>query len=137
MTARSTPPKATPAGRKLLKHYLKVQQFEGDLAGEMEISRNKGFTSLPIGINADSLALWFLEVMSPFLMEERVLLDIQVNDQEQTHQLLKDGDVIGCISTKDQPMQACRIQYIGQMNYRLVASPQFAERWFPTGLTSV
>jgi LysR family transcriptional regulator (chromosome initiation inhibitor) len=53
---------------------------------------------------------------------------------EQTHQLLKDGEVMGCISTIAQPMQGCRIEYIGRMNYRMMAAPEFATRWFPDGL---
>ena len=135
LLARTTPPKATAAGQKLLKHYLQVKRLEDDLIGEIDGSADKGFTSISLGINADSLAFWFLEAVHPFLLEERVLLDIRVNDQEQTHQLLKDGDVMGCISTKEEPMQGCRIEYLGSENYRLMAAPKFADQWFPDGLT--
>lgn len=102
--------------------------------GEMDEPGNKGFTSMAVGINADSLAFWLLEAIHPFLLEKKVLLDIRVNDQEQTHRLLKDGEVIGCISTQEQPMQGCRIEYIGRMNYRMMAAPEFAVQWFPNGL---
>jgi LysR family transcriptional regulator, chromosome initiation inhibitor len=135
LLARTTPPQVTPVGRKLLKHYLQVKQLEDDLVGEMSEPSNKGFVSITLGINADSLALWFLEAIHPFLVKERVLLDIRVDDQEQTHRMLKDGEVMGCISTQEQPMQGCRIEYIGCMNYRLMATPEFAARWFPDGLT--
>ncbi len=135
LIARTTPPQATSAGRKLLKHYLQVKRLEDDLMGEMGEPGNKGFTSIAVGINADSLAFWLLEAIHPFLLEERVLLDIRVNDQEQTHQLLKDGEVMGCISTQEQPMQGCRIEYIGRMNYHMTAAPEFAAQWFPNGLT--
>ena len=64
-----------------------------------------------------------------------MLLDIRVDDQEQTHRLLKDGEVMGCISTQEQPMQGCRIEYIGRMNYHMMATPEFADQWFPNGLT--
>ncbi len=134
LIARTTPPQATPAGQKLLRHYLQVKRLEDDLIGEMDELGNKGFTSIALGINADSLAFWLLEAIYPFLLEERVLLDIRVNDQEQTHRLLKDGEVMGCISTQEQPMQGCRIEYIGRMNYRMMATPEFAARWFPNGL---
>ncbi len=135
LIARTTPPQATSAGQKLLKHYLRVKRLEDDLMREMEESGNKGFTSMAVGINADSLAFWLLEAIHSFLREERVLLDIRVNDQEQTHRMLKDGEVIGCISTQEHPMQGCRIEYIGRMKYRLMASPEFAAKWFPNGLT--
>jgi LysR family transcriptional regulator (chromosome initiation inhibitor) len=64
-----------------------------------------------------------------------VLLDIRVDDQEPTHPMLKDGEVMGCISIQDQPIQGCQIEYIGRMNYRLMATPEFAAKWFPNGLT--
>ena len=134
LIARTTPPQATSAGQKLIKHYLQVKLLEDDLIGEIDEVGNKGFTSIAVGINADSLAFWLLKAIHPFLLEERVLLDIRVNDQEQTHQLLKDGEVMGCISTIEQPMQGCRIEYIGRMNYRMMAAPEFAARWFPNGL---
>ena len=43
---------------------------------------------------------------------------------------------MGCISTQAQPMQGCRIEYLGRMNYRMMATPDFAARWVPHGLTS-
>jgi LysR family transcriptional regulator, chromosome initiation inhibitor len=135
LITRTTPPQTTAAGQKLLKHYLQVKRLEDDLEEEINGSANKGFTSIAAGINADSLALWFVEAIQPFLLKERVLLDIRVNDQEQTHQLLKDGEVMACISTQEQPMQGCRAEYLGRMNYRIMATPEFASKWFPGGIT--
>lgn len=134
LIARTTPPRTTSAGRKLLKHYLQVKRLEDDLMGEIGDPGNKGFASIAVGINADSLAFWLLGALKSFLLEERVLLDIRVDDQEQTHRLLKDGEVMGCISTQEQPMQGCRIEYIGCMNYHMMAAPGFAAQWFPNGL---
>ncbi len=135
LITRTTPPQTTAAGQKLLKHYLQVKRLEDDLEGEINGSANKGFTSLAAGINADSLAFWFVEAIQPLLLKERVLLDIRVNDQEQTHRLLKDGEVMACISTQEQPMQGCRAEYLGRMNYKMMATPEFASKWFPSGIT--
>ena len=49
--------------------------------------------------------------------------------------MLKNGDVVGCISTRDNPLQGCRIDYLGWMNYHMLAAPDFAEKWFPNGLS--
>jgi len=62
------------------------------------------------------------------------VLEFRAADQEQTHKLMKDGDVIGCISVKDQAMQGCRVDYLGWMEYRLVATKQFADDWLPEGI---
>jgi LysR family transcriptional regulator (chromosome initiation inhibitor) len=119
----------------MLKHYLRVKRLEDDLLGEVEDKAGRDFTSLAVGINADSLATWFLDAIRRFLVEEKVLLDIRVDDQEQTHRLLRDGEVVGCISTQERPMQGCRMAYLGRMRYRLLATPGFAAGWFPRGLT--
>lgn len=135
LIARTTPPQATSAGLKLLKHYVQVKRLEDELLGEVGDPADKGFASLTVGINADSLAFWVIEAIQALLVEESVVLDIRVDDQEQTHQLLKDGEVIGCISTQEQPMQGCQIEYLGCMKYNLCASPAFTERWFPNGFS--
>jgi len=136
LIARTTPPKATFAGQKLIKHYLQVKRLEDDLSRQINDSGTREFSSLTIGINADSLALWFIEAVHPFLIREKVLLDLRVNDQEQTHKLFKNGEVMGCISTLEQPMQGSKIEYIGRMHYHMTATPQFAARWFPKGLNA-
>ncbi len=135
LIARTTPPTTTLAGRKLLKHYLKVKQLEDDLTGELAQSPDNNFTTIAIGLNADSLATWFLDAIRPFPIRKRILLDIRVDDQDQTHRLLKDGDVMGCISTQERPIQGCRIEFLGQMTYHMFAAPGFAKQWFPYGLT--
>ena len=95
---------------------------------------DKGYKSLAVALNADSLATWFFDAVYAFVSREGILLDIRVDDQEQTLRQLKDGDVVGCISTKNQPLQGCRIDYLGRMNYQMLAAPDFAEEYFPTGL---
>lgn len=135
LVARTSPPRLTSAGQNLLKHYLQVKRLEDDLLKEMALQDGTRYTSIAVALNADSLATWFLDAIQSFVVEDGVLLDIRVDDQEQTLQLLKTGDVIGCISSKDQPLQGCRIDYLGQMNYHMYATPEFAEKWFPSGLT--
>jgi len=104
LLARTTPPRLTAAGRNLLKHYLQVKRLEEDLFNELEKNVDRGYTSIAVGLNADSLATWFLEAIESFVLNEGILLDIRVDDQEQTHRLLKNGDVVGCISTRDQTL---------------------------------
>ena len=134
LLARTNPPCATVAGRNLLRHYRQVKQLEDDLLAEITVKNEANYTSIAIALNADSLATWFIEAMYPLLLKEGILLDLHVDDQEQTHQLLKNGDVIGCISTTQQPLQGCKSYYIGQMHYQLLATPKFAKHWFPAGL---
>jgi LysR family transcriptional regulator (chromosome initiation inhibitor) len=133
LLVRSTPPDVTPAGRRMLRHYLKVKKLEDDLRDDFAAVDHKGFTNLAIGVNADSLATWFPDAVGSLLNGEKVTLDIRTDDQEQTHRLLKNGEVVGCISSREQPMQGCRTRYLGRMDYSLFATPAFMAKWFPDG----
>ena len=131
---RDTPPRATSAGRRLLKHYLQVKRLEDDLHQFSMTTSKDQFASISIGVNEDSLDLWFFDAIRPFLAAEKVVLDLKVDDQEQTHGFLKNGEVVGCISSKDKSMQGCRLTYLGRMNYHLMATADFSNQWFNDGL---
>ncbi|MFH1138827.1 MAG: LysR family transcriptional regulator ArgP [Pseudomonadota bacterium] len=135
LLARTNPPRPTSAGRRLLKHFRQVSRLEADLLDEDPSGTSTSFSTLPVGVNADSLATWFLEAVHPFVASEKVLLDIHVDDQEETHKLLKNGEVIGCVSAARPPMQGCRVEALGGMTYRLLAAPDFARNRLPGGLT--
>ena len=62
------------------------------------------------------------------------MLDLRADDQDRTHRMLRDGEVIGCISSRERTIQGCRLHHLGAMDYRVVASPAFAGRHFPEGL---
>lgn len=134
LLVRSHPPQPTESGMRLLKHYRQVRRLEDDLTADLYLSGDS-FTTLPVGINADSLATWFLPAVQDYLADNAVLLDLRSDDQDQTHRLLRDGIVLGCISSRSEPFQGCRCDYLGHMDYRLMASPDFRDRWFPTGFT--
>ncbi|WDP90383.1 MAG: LysR family transcriptional regulator ArgP [Desulfobacter sp.] len=134
LLTRTLPPAPTKEGRELIKHYLKVRQLEGDLSTRLMLEGVTSFRTLALGINADSLATWFYPAVESLLEDRKVLLDLRVDDQDETHKLLRKGEVLGCISSLDTPVQGCRISPLGTMNYRMVASPAFREAWFPKGI---
>lgn len=132
---RTSPPQLTSAGQEIVKHFLQVQHLENELQEKVSSQIDSIGAKISIAVNADSLATWFLDTLESFIREEEILLDIRVEDQAQTHQLLKSGDVVGSISTLDKPIQGCRHNYIGTMLYHMVATPSFARKWFSDGLT--
>lgn len=134
LLVRSHPPKPTSAGMRFLKHYRQVCRLEDDLGADFMAAGSGEYTTLSVGINADSLVTWFLPAVEDFLSCDRILLDLRAEDQDQTHTLLKDGDVLGCISSRDEPFQGCRMQYLGDMPYGLFISPESYERWFASGV---
>ena len=60
------------------------------------------FTTLAVAVNADSLETWFPEAIADCVAQENLLLQLIVDDQDYTHALLKNGDVIGCVTTQAQ-----------------------------------
>lgn len=132
---RSVPPLPTAAGKALLKHYQQVSLLEHGLMQELKSPMDGSLPTLTLGINADSLAYWFVDALSPLFEQMNLLLDLRVDDQEQTHHYLREGEVLGCISNESKAMQGCRVEMLGAMNYRLLATPAFSARWFPRGLT--
>ncbi|WP_027722341.1 LysR family transcriptional regulator ArgP [Maridesulfovibrio zosterae] len=130
---RSSPPEPTVAGRKLIKHLKQVRLMEGELSDSLGLGNDNDFTSLPLAVNADSLAGWLLDAVGDFLRENRILLDIYVDDENQTHELLRRGDVVGCISTGAKPLKGCHSEYLATIDYLCVCTSGFYKKWFPNG----
>ena len=123
--------RATPAGQALLAHVKQVRLMEADLLGGLQGSEARGgvrWQSLSVAINADSVASWFLPGVAPVLQRHRLLLEILIDDQDHTHDALKSGDVIGCVTTLAEPMRGCVAEPLGVMRYRCVAAPAVAQR---------
>lgn len=125
--------RATAAGRALQSHVKQLRLMEADLIGELQ-SGNAGGTeatawkSLAVAVNADSLSSWFLPGMATLLEEHRILLDLIVDDQDHTHEALRNGDVLGCVSTQALAMNGCLAEPLGVMRYRCVAASAIAEQ---------
>ncbi|BDQ34197.1 LysR family transcriptional regulator ArgP [Pseudodesulfovibrio portus] len=134
LMVRSVPPRTTAAGREMLKHYRQVKQLEDDLGPELG-QESAGYASMPVGINADSLATWFFPAIGEYLDSQPVLLDLCVDDQAETHKLLKNGDVLGCVSDRAAPVQGGRVEYLGDMDYRLYSNSSYKMKWFNEGVT--
>lgn len=136
LIVRERPCRVTTSGQSLL-HYLQhsrllEQQLLQQLTGH---SNAHDFYQLNIATNDDSLATWLLGSLKQVLIEEKISLHLQVDDQSQTHHLLEAGLVNACISTEVNAMKGCQAMPIGVMTYHLVATPCFIKQWFADGLT--
>lgn len=134
LIVRSQPLQPTAVGQKLLRHYHQVSLLQSELLDGLGEAQEHGFTRLSIGLNADSLDSWFIEAVGPLLQQRALLLDLRVDDQDQTHHFLRQGEVIGCISASDQPIQGGSCQPLGVTRYRALVSPEFYARYFATGV---
>lgn len=128
---RAQPCRATAAGARLALHAEDVALLEHALAADLgqEASR----PHVRIAVNADSLATWFL----PALREVPGLLyDIVLDDQDHSADLLRRGEVQAAVTAHGAPIAGCDAHRLGRLRYIATASPAFAARWFPEGLTA-
>ena len=123
--------RATPAGQALLGHVKQLRLMEADLmAGLPGAGADTArLQTLSVAVNADSLTSWFLPGVAPALQQHGLLLDVVVDDQDHTHDALKSGAVIGCVTTLAQPMRGCVAEPLGTMRYRCVAAPALVAEW--------
>jgi LysR family transcriptional regulator (chromosome initiation inhibitor) len=67
---------------------------------------------------------------------EGVLFDIRIEDQDHSARLLREGVVMGAVTTERRPVPGCRTESLGVMRYVPVASKAFVTRHLPEGFTA-
>ncbi len=118
--------RATPAGQALLTHIKQVRLLEADLQHTLQPASSgkaQAYQNISVAVNADSLASWFFPGIQAALQKHKLTLDVTVDDQDHTLEWLKNGDVIGCVTTLPTPLRGCLAEPLGTMRYRCVAAP--------------
>ncbi len=140
LLVRSRPVKPTSAGRLLIKHAMQMRLLRADLETDLQdlAPATKGSREedrISIAINADSIATWALPALGP-LVNAGLPLEIITDDQDFTHEWLREGQVLGCVTTLKQALRGCKVLPLGAMHYVAVASADYAEQHCPQGLTA-
>jgi LysR family transcriptional regulator (chromosome initiation inhibitor) len=138
---RSRPLKPTTAGRLLLKHAMQMRLLRADLERDLKdlapgVSNGDAHDEerISIAINADSIATWALPALGA-LARDGLGLEVITDDQDFTIEWLREGKVLGCVTTLRQALRSCRLVPLGSMRYVAVAEPDYAARCAPDGLT--
>jgi LysR family transcriptional regulator (chromosome initiation inhibitor) len=137
LVKRGTPCVATPSGALLCRHTERVQILEAQLAGTLPNvpGLDNGRPTLRVAVNDDSVGTWFVDAVAPFCVERQILLDLVIDDQDHTAQLIREGAVQAAVTTQAEPVQGCRSTHLGRMRYFAVCSPHFHETYFANGVT--
>ncbi|GAA1071289.1 LysR family transcriptional regulator ArgP [Nocardiopsis composta] len=136
LLVRSRPLAVTEAGAAVLRTARQIEALSADLARDLsgaDGGDGTGPVTVPLAVNADSLSTWALPAFAGL---EGYLFEIHREDEEHTVSLLRDGTVMAAITAESSPVQGCTVQRLGTMRYLAVAAPDFAERWFPDGVTA-
>jgi LysR family transcriptional regulator (chromosome initiation inhibitor) len=137
LVLRRTPCEATEAGERLLRSVQQMRLLETETLKDFHVgSDSAGPTTVAIGVNADSLATWFLVALAQLHDKHQLLFDVRVEDQDHSTNLLRDGSVLGAITSDAQPVQGCSVKKLGVMRYLPVASPAFIARYFSGGVNA-
>lgn len=140
LLVRSRPIRPTTAGRLLIKHAVQLRLLRADLDNDLQdltsgANAQREEDRISIAINADSIATWALPALSP-LVRAGLPLEIITDDQDFTHDWLREGQVLGCVTTLKLALRGCKVLPLGAMHYVLVGSPAFAAAHCPQGLTA-
>jgi len=130
---RSRPVRPTPSGETLLRAARQIEAVTAEVARELGEEGEDQLPVIALAVNADSLSTWLLAALSA--VDPPLAFDLRRADETRTAELLRDGSVIAAVTSSADPVPGCMVQPLGRMRYRPRASPAFAERWFPDGVT--
>ncbi|MDQ7993442.1 MAG: LysR family transcriptional regulator ArgP [Propionicimonas sp.] len=135
LLVRSRPVRPTEAGRVVARLARQLVTLEQDALTELGLAENRAVT-VPLAVNADSLATWFLPALAP-LAPRGIAFDLYRDDQDFTAGLLESGTVTAAVTSQHRPVAGCTVRRLGAMRYLPAASPEFAARWFAAGADAV
>jgi LysR family transcriptional regulator (chromosome initiation inhibitor) len=130
LLVRSRPVRPTEEGRAVLRLAREVDLLTAE--ADRAVRPAGGVAVLPVAVNADSLATWFLPAIAPLAGE--FSFDLRREDQERTHELLREGSVVAAVTTEADPVPGCRATRLGTVHYHPYATAEFARRWFADGV---
>jgi LysR family transcriptional regulator (chromosome initiation inhibitor) len=136
LVVRSSPTRATPAGRALARHAEQVGALEHELLTGLPVLAHgvQGRVTMPVAVNADSLATWFVAAAAAATADAPLLLDVSLDDQDHTAEWLRSGEVVAAVTALAEAVPGCVSVPLGRLRYCATASPAFMSRHFADGV---
>ncbi|WP_292761872.1 LysR family transcriptional regulator ArgP [Microbacterium sp. UBA3486] len=138
LVVRTKPARLTQAGEAVVRLARQVALLEHDALAGVGIDEAGAARriSIPLAVNADSMATWFLTPLARLSAAHDIDFDLHRDDQNFTARLLESGTVMAAVTSEESPVSGCSVSPLGVLEYRAMAEPGFAARWFPDGPTS-
>lgn len=133
---RTHPYRATALGLVLLSHFERVRLLETSV--QEELKHNIAQHPFSLALSRDSLATWFVAVIDKLeMLASSLILKIIADDQDVTLDYFKNGMVAACASGIARSLPGCKTEFLGYLDYVLVATPDFYQKFFAeTDLTA-
>ncbi|MFF3014619.1 LysR family transcriptional regulator ArgP [Streptomyces sp. NPDC057939] len=127
---RTKPVRPTESGEVVIRFARQLARLERDARAElgMGMADGQGPIRLPIAVNADSLATWFLPALTRVPQDPPVCFELYREDEAHTTALLREGQVMAAVTSSPDPVAGCTVRTLGLARYLPVASPAFVAR---------
>lgn len=128
---RTVPATPTDAGTALLRMARQIAVIEAETLAALG-GGDAAQSVLPLAVNADSLATWFVPVFAAAAGWSDTVLQVRLEDEEHSSELLRRGDVVAAVTAAPRPVTGCRTEPLGFVRYQPVAAPALVERYSRT-----
>jgi LysR family transcriptional regulator, chromosome initiation inhibitor len=126
LISRGTPCRPTPHGEWLVRLGRQTRLLYDEASQALT---EASAVELPVAVNADSLTVWFHEVLAEVARWDGVALRLHVEDEAHSAELLRSGEVLAAVTGDPAPVQGCSARPLGALRYLPAAAPWFADRW--------
>ncbi|MQY10386.1 putative HTH-type transcriptional regulator [Streptomyces sp. RB5] len=131
LLVRTKPVRPTESGEIVVRLARQLSALERDARAELGIADGGPSPArLPIAVNADSLATWFLPALTRVPQDPPVCFELYREDESHTAVLLRAGQVMAAVTSSPDAVAGCTVRPLGLARYLPAASPAFTERWF-------
>lgn len=139
VVVRSRPVRATEAGEALVRLARQVELLEHDALvafglGDADAAI-KARVRVPLAVNADSMATWFLAPIARIARQHPIDVDLHRDDQDYTARMLESGEVMAAVTSEADPVGGSAVTPLGVLEYRAMATADYFERWFAGGVS--
>jgi LysR family transcriptional regulator, chromosome initiation inhibitor len=126
LISRGTPCRPTTHGEWLVRLGRQTRLLYDEASQALNAA---AAVELPVAVNADSLAVWFRDVLAEVARWDSTAIRLLVEDQGHSQELLRRGDVLAAVTSDPAPVQGCTAEPLGALRYVPAAAPWFADRW--------
>lgn len=135
LVQRSRPVQVTAAGASVLRLARQVGRLADDAVRELGGGAEHA-ALIPIVVNADSLATWFVQATVRAARESGAQFELIRADETLSTERLRRGDAMAAVTATKDPVPGCTSTHLGTDRYYAVASPDFVATHFAEGVTA-